>query len=192
MTDRIDDATDTAPLTGARLELYQELVHGRRADKPPPFPLTDASGRLNGPARSWLIQPAVGSALEKVGAALSYDLTIPPRCRETVILTVAHHHDSAFERYAHRLGALRAGLSAAETDQLCAGRPPATAGPDERCAHRVTRELLAHGRLDDDAYQEAVHVLGHEGLFEVTTLTGFYTLLAYQLSVYGITPPAAG
>lgn len=192
MSARLDDALAAAPMTGARAALHRELVHGRRAEHPPPFPLTDPAGRLNGPARSWLIQPAVGAALERLGAALTYDLTLPPRCRETVILTVAHHHDSAFERYAHRLGAARAGLSAEETEELCAGRPPATASPDERCAHRVARELLAEGRLAEATYRDAVHALGHQALFEVTTLTGFYTLLAHQLSVYAITPPTAG
>lgn len=191
MTGRLDELLPE-PLTGDQRALRDELVHGRRAERPPPFPLTDEHGRINGPARAWLLQPALGAGLERLGAAIGYDLTLPARCREIVVLTVAHHHDSPFELYAHRLGAARAGLTDAEIDELCAGRVPSGADPRERCAHRVTRALLSTGRLDDAAYREATGLLGPAGLFEVTTLTGFYTMVALQLSVYAIAPPAAG
>lgn len=187
---RLDDLLPDR-LNAAQRTLYDTYLHGHRATRPPPFPMADAAGRLNGPARAWLLQPALGAGLERLGAAISHELTLPPRTREIVILTVAHHHDSPFEEYAHRLGATRAGLTPEEIEELCAGRAPATADGPERCAHRTARALLAHSRLTDAGYQEAVRLLGRDGLFEVTTLTGFYTLMALHLSVYAITPPDA-
>ncbi|MBQ0826535.1 carboxymuconolactone decarboxylase family protein [Streptomyces tagetis] len=192
MSERLGGCADPGALDADALALYRELVHGRRAERPPAFPLTGPSGRLNGPAATWLLHPPLGTALERLGATVSYDLTLSARCKETVILTVAHHHDSVFEKYAHRLGAARAGFTAEETEELCAGRTPASAGPEERCTHRVARTLLADGRLDDASHAEALAVLGPKGLFEAVTLTGFYTLLAYQLGAYAIVPPAGG
>lgn len=186
---RLDGAL-SGPVTAEQRGLHDEIVHGRRAARPPAFPLLDDRGQLNGPARAWLLQPRLGAGLEKLGAAVTYDMTLPVRCREAVILTVAQHHASPFELYAHRLAGVRAGLSPAETESLCTGRTPQTADARERAAVEAARTLLETGGLDDAAYREADRHLGAAGLFEVTTLVGFYTLIALQLNVYAIRPPA--
>jgi hypothetical protein len=59
----------------------------------------------------------------------------------------------------------------------------------ERASHAVTRRILAAGTLDDDAYAQAVSVLGTGRLFELCTLIGWYTMIAIQLSVFGLVPP---
>ena len=184
------DGARPGPLTAEQRGLYDEIAHGRRAERPPAFPLLDDRGLLNGPTRAWLLQPRLGAGLEQLGAAISYEMTLPARCREAVILTVAQHHASPFELYAHRLAAVRAGLTAAETETLCAGQLPETTDTRERTAVEVARKLLETGCLDNAGYEEADRVLGSAGLFEVTTLVGFYTLIALQLSVYAIRPPA--
>ena len=54
----------------------------------------------------------------------------------------------------------------------------------------TTRALVREGDLDDQHYEYAVTVLGEAGLFELTTIVGYYATLALQLRVYRVEPPA--
>ena len=169
--------------------LYKLFATGRRAQPGTPFSLVDESGRLQGPPAAWVLAPALGRALEQLGGAVRYERTLPARASEIAILMVAHHHRSPFELHAHTRAGTAAGLSQADLDALAAGQPPALVTAEERMIHAVTRQILAAGTVDDEEYARAVSVLGTGGLFELTTLIGWYAMLAVQLSVFGLLPP---
>ena len=176
-------------MTGEQLALYKLFATGRRAQPGTPFSLVDESGRLHGPPAAWVLVPAVGRALEQLGGAMRYELTLPPRAREIAILMVAHHHQSPFELHAHTRAGTAAGLSQENLAALAAGQPPELTAELERVIYTVTQRLLAAGTLDADEYALAVAGLGTGGLFELTTLVGYYAMLAVQLSVFGLLPP---
>jgi alkylhydroperoxidase family enzyme len=172
----------------------QQAIHklfstGRRAAPGTAFSLVDESGRLQGPPAAWVLAPPLGRALEQFGGAIRYELTLPARASEIAILLVAHHHRSPFELHAHTRAGLAAGLSPDDLDALAAGEPPALTTDTERVCYGATRRLLAAGTLDDDEYAQATGVLGVRGLFELTTLVGYYGMLAVQLTVFGLLPP---
>lgn len=180
-----------AEMTDAQREIYALFTTGPRAAAGAAFSLAGAQGQLAGPPAVWLLSPPVGLALEKVGRAVRFQLEVPPRAREIVILMTGHHHASPFEIYAHSRGGLAAGLSPADLDALAAGQPPALADDTERAAYAATREILADGTLSHDSYRAAVTVLTERGLFEVVALIGWYSMLAVQLAVFGVQPPGA-
>ncbi|MDQ4117150.1 MAG: carboxymuconolactone decarboxylase family protein, partial [Actinomycetota bacterium] len=64
--------------------------------------------------------------------------------------------------------------------------------PLERAVLVATRELLHTGDLDDDAWAAAHAALGDAGLVELTTLVGYYELLARQLRVFRVPVPDSG
>jgi alkylhydroperoxidase family enzyme len=183
----------TSPAPGEMTEeqqaLYKLFASGRRAQPGTPFSLVDESGRLTGPPAAWVLAPTFGRALEQLGGAVRYGRTLPARASEIAILLVGHHHRSPFEVHAHTRAGAAAGLSQADLDALAAGQPPALATEEERVIYAVTRQILAAGTVDDGEYARAVSVLGTAGLFELTTLIGWYTMLAFQLSVFGVLPP---
>jgi 4-carboxymuconolactone decarboxylase len=183
--------TSPAPdeMTEEQQALYKLFATGRRAQPGSPFSLVDESGRLQGPPAAWVLTPPLGRALEQLGGAVRYERTLPARASEIAILLVGHHHQSPFELHAHTRAGAAAGLSQEDLDALAAGQPPALTTEPERVIYAVTRQILAAGTLDDGAYTSAVRVLGAEGLFELTTLIGWYTMLAFQLSVFGLLPP---
>jgi 4-carboxymuconolactone decarboxylase len=185
--------TSPAPdeMTEEQLALYKLFATGKRAQPGTPFSLVDETGRLQGPPAAWVLAPPFGRALEQLGGAVRYERTLSARANEIAILLVAHHHRSPFELHAHTLAGTAAGLSAEDLDALAAGRPPALTTDEERTVYAVTRRLLADGTLDDDEYAQAVSVLGTAGLLELTTIIGWYAMLAIQLSVFGLLPPAA-
>jgi alkylhydroperoxidase family enzyme len=183
--------TSPAPdeMTEEQLALYKLFATGRRAAPGSPFSLVDESGRLQGPPAAWVLAPPFGRALEQLGGAVRYERTLPERASEIAILLVGHHHRSPFELHAHTRAGAAAGLSPEDLGALAGGQPPALTTAVEQAVYAVTRRILAAGTLDDDEYAQAVSVLGTRRLFELSTLIGWYSMVAVQLSVFGLLPP---
>ncbi len=172
-----------------QLAIYRLFTTGRRAAPSSSFSLVSESGRLQGPPAAWVLAPPLGRALEQLGSAVRFELTLPPRASEMAILMVAHHHRSPFELHAHTRAARAQGWSEADLAALAAGRPPEFPADAERVVYGVARQVLDTGTLDEDTYSAAVSALTAAGLFELVTLIGYYTMLALQLSVFDLRPP---
>ena len=170
-------------LTEEQAEVYRAIAGGPRAAGPQAFALTDEKGRLRGPFNAMLLSPPVGLAVQAVGAAVRYGSVLSGRARELAILVVAVHWGSAFEREAHEAVGRAIGLTEAEIETLRAGEVPAPADPAEQAVLRATASLV-QGGLDDADYAAAVAAVGERGVFELTTLVGYYAMLALQLRVF--------
>jgi 4-carboxymuconolactone decarboxylase len=178
-----------AELDERQRALYDDIAGGRRREGPQAFRLVDDEGRLEGPFNAFLLQPALGSAWQALGAAVRYDTALPDRSREIAILVVAATWDCAFERHAHEAHGRAVGLTDAE---LAAVRTstydvlPATA---ERVVARTVAALARRGDLDDTEYAEVVAAVGLPATFELLTLVGYYAALALQLRVFRVATP---
>lgn len=138
-----------------------------------------------GPFNAMLLSPAVGQALQSLGAAVRFASSMSGRLREMAILTVAAHWSCAFERDAHEAAGRMAGLTDADIGAVRGGKLPPLRDAHERRALEVVHALLKSGGLDDGQYQRALEVLGARELFELSTLVGYYSTLALQLRVFG-------
>ena len=163
--------------------VYEHLLHGPRAGGVRAFPLTDDEGRLHGPFNAMVLAPSVGDALQELGGTIRYRTSLSPRAREIAILTVAVHHGSTFETWAHTLVGARVGLAEEELADLRAGRVPTTCSDEERLVAGTVTQLLTDRALDDDAFAAARDRLGITGVLELCTLVGYYQLLDLILSV---------
>ncbi|MEU2265626.1 carboxymuconolactone decarboxylase family protein [Streptomyces olindensis] len=165
-------------------EVYRAITGGARATGPQAFALTDEAGRLRGPFNAMLLSPPVGMAVQAVGAAVRYESVLTDRVREMAVLAVAAHWNSTFEREAHEAVGRACGLTDSELSTLRAGGLPDLADPAERAALCATAALVEVGALNDQEYDDTVAEWGERGLFELTTLVGYYALLALQLRVF--------
>ncbi|BCB75734.1 carboxymuconolactone decarboxylase family protein [Phytohabitans flavus] len=186
---RVDDL-DPADMTDAQRELYEWYATGPRAAPDSPFRLVGADGRLQGPPAVWILSPTFGQALRHIGGAVRFGSRLPARACEIAILLAGHHHRSPFELYAHTRAGAAAGLTDADLAALAAGEEPAGMSDVEACVYRTTRRILDHGTLDDGEFRDAAGVLGEVELFELVTLIGYYTMVALQLAVFDVQPPA--
>lgn len=168
------------PLRPEDLDGAQRALRARLLD-PPGRVGTAADGALHGPFDAMLRAPGSGAALAALGGALRYAGVLPDRVRELVVLQVAAHHRSDFEWYAHAPIAAALGL---EVDL-----PLSAEVPEERAALDAAAELLGTGDLSDAAWARTVDALGEAGAVELTTLVGYYTLLAVQLRVLRVPLP---
>jgi 4-carboxymuconolactone decarboxylase len=170
-------------LDGERRALYDAIAHGPRSTGPQLFALTDGDGALRGPFNAFLLSPALGDALQRVGAAVRYRTALADRTREMAILLVAAHHRSEFERASHEPVARAAGVTDAEIAALREGRPPPVDDPHERACLAVTRALL-DGDIDDTTWSRCVPPLAEATVFELCALVGYYSTLALQMRVF--------
>ena len=176
------------PLRPDELDADQRAVYDALADPPGRVKLA-ADGSMQGPFDAMLRAPRSGAALQAVGAALRYDSVLPERVRELATLQVAAHHRADFEWYAHAPLAAAAGLPAAVVEAIRTGAPVEPDDPAERAAAVLVAQLLETGDVDDEAWAGAVGALGEAGAVELTTLVGYYALLAMQMRVLRVPLP---
>jgi 4-carboxymuconolactone decarboxylase len=118
-----------------------------------------------------------------------YETGFTGRARELAILAVVYAWGSEFERYAHEAVGRATGLTDAEIAAIREARFADIADPYDRPVGATAWTLVTGTDLDDAAYARAHEVLVETGLFELTTLVGYYTTLALQLRVFRVAAP---
>ncbi len=171
-------------------ELYDAIVGGRRATGPQLFALTDTEGGLNGPFNAMLLAPTLGHALQRLGAAIRYETTLSARMREMAILAVAARWSSDFERYAHEPIGRAAGVTGEELAAIRRSEVPVLPDDLERVAMLLVFALLRDEDVEDSTYDLAVATVGERVVYELTTLVGYYSMLALQLRIFRVPAPA--
>lgn len=165
-----------------QLELYELLTKNEGPD----VTMTNADGSLVGPFNLMVHEPRLGAALQKLGGVILYRGSLSARAREIAILCVAAHQQSEFERSAHEAIGRSAGLTDDEMATIAAKGSLSLSDTIEACVFKVSRALLEQGDLDDAAYEEAVKILGEAGLIELSTVIGYYSLVALQLRLFRV------
>jgi 4-carboxymuconolactone decarboxylase len=177
-------------LAPAQRALYDAITGGPRASQRGTVPITDADGRLLGPFAVMLLAPAVGDAMQQVGAKIRFGTALTGRERELAILSVAGVLRSDFERLAHEPAARALGLTQPQIDAVLSGRIPDDLPADEGLICRLARVMTADRTLSDDDYGVGLAELGQERLAELTWLAGYYAALALALAVFRPALPA--
>ena len=173
-------------MTAEQVDLYREILAGPRGQGPRAVQLSNGTGGLAGPFNAMLYAPAVGHALQELGAAIRFSTKLPPRIRELAILVVAQATGSGYEQASHELIGRDAGLTEPELDALREGENPKFADEQESAAYSAARALTVTGDLDDQEYAAAIAALGAGGLVELSTLVGYYATLALQLRIFRV------
>jgi 4-carboxymuconolactone decarboxylase len=169
--------------------LYDAIIEGRRGTGSQPSNLVDGEGHLLGPFNAMLFAPEVGDALQQLGTAIRYGSSLSDRTRELVTLVVAAQWDSGFEQYAHEPLARMQGFTDSQLLSVRTGARVDDLSAEESAAIDVTYRLLDQRDLNDDEFESAVQEMGEQALVEITTLVGYYSLLALQLRLFRVAVP---
>ena len=165
------------------------ITGGKRASVHGRSDLQDEAGALRGPFNAMLYNPALGDAMQALGAAIRFETSLPGRLRELAILTVAVRWQSQYEWYAHEPIARAEGLTADVLVALQAGAKPAFEASDEALVFRFASELLDTRAVSDDLYAEAVSLLGAQAVVELVAVLGNYTLVSMVLNTFDVGLP---
>lgn len=153
--------------------------------------IVGADGALVGPFNVWLHAPALGRSLTALGGTLRFGTSIDRRLVELAIITVGAHWKAEFEWWAHARMAREHGVDEAVIEAIGDGDAPDLDGAD-LVVHRIARQLVTTGRLDDDLGAEGRDLLGDQGMVELVTLCGYYCLVSFTLNAFAVAlPPGA-
>jgi 4-carboxymuconolactone decarboxylase len=154
--------------------------------------LVNAEGGLIGPFNAFVHAPGVGRHLSALGGRLRFRTSIERRLSELAIITVGAQWRAEFEWWAHSRMAFENGVSDAVVDAIGRGDEPPFEAEDERVIYQVARELTSMGRLGQETYDAAQRLLGDQGMVELVSLCGYYTLISYLLNAFAVPlPPGA-
>ena len=154
--------------------------------------LINDDGGLIGPFNAFVHAPGVGRHLSALGGRLRFRTSIERRLSELAIITVGARWKAEFEWWAHAAMARQHGVADAIVDAVGRGEEPPFEAEDERTIYRAARQLSTDGRLDPDRYAAAHQLLGDEGMVELVSLCGYYTLISFLLNAFEVPlPPGA-
>ena len=118
------------------------------------------------------------------------DLT--PRIQELTMLLTARHMDCQYIWFAHSVRGRQEGLSDELVDALRDKKPLPSLPPDEAAVVNYANELFATHKVSQATFDTALALFGAQRLTELTTLMGYYSLLAFNANAFEIDLPSGG
>ena len=181
---------DPQGLTKEQRDLYERMEDGMLPwARQNGFAASTEDGRLLGPFNAMLYNPEIGAAHLRLIRAEQDTTELDATVREVVILTVGAACEAAYELYAHRAVAAKAGLKAEDIEALATGGEPHGLKPAELTAHRFVKALAVTHRVPDAVYAEAAKTFGHKGLVDMVHLVGLYLAVSAMLNAFAVPVP---
>lgn len=142
--------------------------------------IVESRGTMIRPYEVMLHVPEMARPAAELGHQIRYEGALSDHDRELAIIVAAVAHACDFEWDTHVGLARSAGVAEDTIAALRDGR--AVRAPDDVIVGFV-REMCATARVSDTAYAAARDRLGTAGVVELTTLVGYYTMLAFVINV---------
>ena len=144
-----------------------------------------------GPGSVILNAPEVAKhALGLAGFLRSDSSSLAPRIRELGMLLAARENDCQYIWNAHAPSARAAGLRDDIVDALRDKRELPSLAADESAVIDYGREFFRTRRVSQATFDVALAQFGAQGLVELTTLLGCYSMLAFNVNAFGVELPA--
>src|SRR5688572_24784871 len=144
-----------------------------------------------GPFLPLLRSPELMDRVASLGEHLRFRSALDPRIRELAICVAARHVSNQFEWVMHAPLAVKAGVPPEAIEALRSGSRPRGLAHDEEDAVDFAQELLSRHGVSDLTYNSALGRWGEQGVVELTTLLGYFTMVSWLMNV-GRTPARAG
>jgi 4-carboxymuconolactone decarboxylase len=142
----------------------------------------------NGPFNQLIHQPRIAEPTQRLGEFIRYHTSLVPRLSELAILVVARHWDCKFEWSIHAPIALNGGVGAATVEAIANRQRPPGLRDDEGIVYDYATDLLQRHQVADELYATATRLFGTVGVVELTSLLGYYSMLALSLNAHRATP----
>ena len=152
--------------------------------------VADRGGEVStGPVSVTINSPEMADRCTHLSNYLRFDSGIPQKLQELAMLLAARNMDCQYIWNAHAASARAAGLSDELVDSL-RDRMPIPPLPDDEAAFvNYGLELLRGHKVTQDTFQKALDQFGAQQLTELTSLMGFYTLLALNANAFEVDLP---
>jgi 4-carboxymuconolactone decarboxylase len=179
-------------------------LYGFAQDRMPPIPTSDlneaqtkavadftaARGNVTGPWIALLRSPELMTRTRGLSDYLRFESIVPGWLREFVILMTARQWGQNYEWNAHYSIAMEEGLSPDIARAIAEGRRPEGMVAEEEILYDFLMELQRNHSVSDATYERAVDRFGEQGIVEVVSLAGYYTMISMILNTSRAPLPA--
>jgi 4-carboxymuconolactone decarboxylase len=161
-------------MTGAQRAVADEILAGPRAGQ---------MKRVGGPFEPLLRSPGMTALLQRVGAYVRFESSMPADLNEMAVLLTARRWTAQFEWFAHRRLAIEAGLDPDVADAIGRGETPEHLDEPAAAVHRFTMQLLDTGAVTDDAFKQLSKHFSEEQIVDLIGTVGYYCTISFILNV---------
>jgi 4-carboxymuconolactone decarboxylase len=145
---------------------------------------------LNGPYAPLLHSPELADKAQKLGELVRYRTSLEPRLSELAIIITARHWDCQFEWLQHEKIACKQGIARSVCEAIANGTRPELADEKEIVIYDFSCQLLGTHFVDESTYVKARALFGVKGVVELTSVIGYYTMIALTLNAHEVPLPA--
>jgi 4-carboxymuconolactone decarboxylase len=143
-----------------------------------------------GPGSVMINSPEMRRRANHLVTYLRDESTLPKKIQELAMLITARAMDCQFIWNAHAARGRREGLSDALVNALRDRQPLPPLPADEATVVHYGTEWFRTHQVRQETFQAALAQFGAQGLTELTTLMGYYALLAFNANAFAIDLPA--
>jgi 4-carboxymuconolactone decarboxylase len=140
-------------------------------------------GGVIGPFKPLMYSPDLMQRVQRTGEYLRYNTGLDKRLTELAILIVAQHWGQPVEWNIHYPIALNSGVKPADADAIAVGDAPKTLDVEQRLVYEFCRAVLRDRAVGDALYADTKTAFGEKAVVDLTTLCGYYSLLAMVMNV---------
>lgn len=144
-----------------------------------------------GPLRAVLHIPELADRWQRFGEFLRFDTGLPTRLNELAILTTARRWNAIPEWDIHARVAAEAGLGVGVIAAIRDGAQPFFDSVVEREIYDFARSLQLVGNVPDHVYHAVWRRWGTQTIVELSSVIGYYTLVAMTLNVHQVPRPTS-
>jgi 4-carboxymuconolactone decarboxylase len=155
---------------------------------------TAATGGVvtSGPGSVMIHSPEMRRRANNLVNYLRDESSLPKKLQELTMILTARTMDCQFIWHAHSARARQLGISDEFVDNLRDGKPLPQLPADEQTVVNYVTEVFQNHRVQDATWQAAVDQFGPLGVTELTTLMGYYSMLAFNANAFQIDTPDGG
>ena len=152
---------------------------------------TASSGGVitSGPGSVMINSPEMRRRANHLVNYLRDESSLPKKIQELVMIITARSMDCQFIWHAHAARAKQQGISDEFVNALRDNQPLPALPAEEQTVVNYVLELFKNHKASPATFQAALEQLGALGLTELTTLMGYYTLLAFNANAFEIDVP---
>ena len=137
-----------------------------------------ARGELTGPWIALLRSPVLMTRTRELGDYLDFESVVPGYLREFAVLLTAREWGQAYEWNDHYPLAIEQGFSAEMAKAVAEGRRPEGMVDEEEILYDFCMELQRNHSVSDATYERAVSRFSEQGVVEIVSLMGYYTMMS--------------
>jgi len=149
-----------------------------------------ARGQVTGPWIALLRSPELMKRTKGLSDYLRFESILPGYLREFVILMTARQWGQNYEWNAHYTIAMDEGLSPDIARAIAEGRRPPGMVREEEILYQLCMELQRNHSVSDATYEQALERFGEQGVVEIVSLAGYYTMISMILNTSRAPLPA--